>query len=110
MDLTKYHLQNNITKELLSNNGFKQLNKNTYMIFKDLFENSICIQMFVHLQSGEIEIDVIDKNTMKTYAPFWNNINGSNNLVAIRTIKNFYKYMNELQKNNIINIEEKNVG
>lgn len=79
------------------------------MILKDLFDNSVSVQIFICLDSGEIEFDVIDKNTRKTYIPFWNNINGNNNLVAIQVFDNFYNYMNELQKNNIIDIEERAV-
>lgn len=108
MDFKGCHLHKNITSKILDNNGFTQLSNYKYMICTNLYEESIAVQMFINILSGEIEFDIIDKNTRRTYAPFWNNINGENNLVAIQVINNFEKYLKELQENGILYMEDNN--
>lgn len=99
----KIELHSNVTSELLLKNGFKEYpNSNKFYIYKTLYKPLIVLRIEIDLIGKEVIYDVIDRNTQSTYYPFWNNPNGNNNLVAIKAIKSFNTYINELQNKKIL--------
>lgn len=98
----KIELHNNISRELLLKNGFKECHNNKFVICKTLYKPLIVLRVEIDLSENEIIYDVIDRNTQSTYYPFWNNINRGNNLVALKAIKGFNTYINELQNKKIL--------
>lgn len=105
----KIELHNNISKELLLKNGFKEYPNDRFVICKTLYKPLIVLRIEIELSENEIAYDVIDRNTQSTYYPFWNNTNGSNNLVALKAIKSFNIYINELQNKKILRRNKKYV-
>ena len=100
-------LHKNVSKELLIKNGFRENSKNKFSICKVIYKPLIVLKMEIDLNEREVLYDVIDRNTQTTYYPFWNNINGKNNLVAINVIRNFDKYIEELQEKGILKTRRK---
>jgi len=98
----KIELHNCTTKETLIKNGFKEFSKNHFIIWKELYKSLIVLRMEADLNEREIIYDVIDRNTQTVYYPFWNNVNGENNLVAIGVSRNFDNYIKELQDKKIL--------
>lgn len=95
-------LHKNVSKKCLLKNGFTELSKNRFVINKILFNQLIILKLIIDLNEMEVQWDVIDKNTQGTYYPFWNNINGTNNLVAVKVIENFDKFITELQAEKVL--------
>lgn len=63
--------------------------------------------MEIDLNEREVTYDVIDRNTQSSYYPFWNNVNGDNNLVAVKVIENFNTYIEELQNKRLLRRDKK---
>lgn len=105
----KITLNSNVTSNLLVKNGFKQSYGGKFYICKKIYNDIIILKFEIDLDEKEIIYDVIDRNTQTTYYPFWNNVNGENNLVAVEVIKNFNKYIEELQEKRILKRRKKNV-
>lgn len=97
-------LHKNVTEELLIKNNFKKLTNGKYGISKVIYKPLLVLKIDINLNEQEINYDVIDRNTQTTYYPFWNNVNGENNLVANKVVDNFNEYINELQDKGIIKI------
>ena len=76
-------------------------------MYKTLYEPLIILKMEIDLNEREVIYDVIDRNTQSSYFPFWNNVNGNNNLVAMKVIENFNSYIDELQNKRILKRDNK---
>lgn len=92
----KIELHNDVSKGLLLHNGFKEYSYNKFSKCKILYNPLIVLRIEIDLNEMGVTYDVIDRNTQETYYPFWNNINGKNNLVAVKVIENFESYIEEL--------------
>lgn len=104
----KIELHSNISKELLLKNGFNEyLSTHKLYMYKTLYEPLIILKMEIDLNEREVIYDVIDRNTQSSYFPFWNNVNGNNNLVAMKVIENFNSYIDELQNKRILKRDNK---
>lgn len=100
--ICKLELQKNISKQKLLKVGFKKYTNDRYVINKVVYNSLIYLRIEIDIENEEIIWDVIDKNTQSTYCPFWNNINGENDLVATEVIENFENYIKELQNTGIL--------
>lgn len=95
-------LYKNVSREMLLKNDFKEVTKNRFSISKSLYKSLIILKIEIDLEEKEAIYDIIDRNSQGSYYSFWNNVNGHNNLVALKVINNFQKYIYSLQDRKIL--------
>lgn len=98
----EYKVSNNVTPQQLKDYGFYQRTNNTYVLNKNLYKNIIRVKILVDINDDVMTWEVYDITNQKQYYAFYNNLNGSNNLVAIKSIEEFNRIINDLIENKII--------
>lgn len=73
-------------KQLLFQSGFKTYNGTLFSYKCNVGNELIMLKIMIDLENNEVEVSVIDKNTLCDYAAFYNNINGENNQFALKVI------------------------
>lgn len=98
----EYKVLNSVTPQQLKDYGFHQRSKNTYVLNKNLYRNIIRVKIIADLADNIMTWEVYDATNQKQYYAFYNNINGDNNNVAVKSIEEFNKIIGELIENKII--------
>ncbi len=101
-------LLDNVRKEDLVKFGFSSSNDSVFRMQKNLFKNLIAMRIEVDLDERTIDYEVFDRNNQSLYAPFYYNLNGENNLVAIKVADAFRAIVKKLEQSKIIKMEDKN--
>lgn len=99
-------LSKKVTQKALSDYGFRTSNGKLYSLMKYLYSDTIFLRMMAKLDDKEMEWEVIDKNSGSLYFPFYNNVNGKNNLVALAVRDEFGKVIEELKKKKIVRMDK----
>lgn len=99
-------LSKEVTQKALSDYGFRTSNGKLYSLMKYLYSDTIFLRMLIKLDEQEMEWEVIDKSSGSLYFPFYNNINGKNNLVALTVCDEFRKVIEELRKKKIVRMDK----
>lgn len=86
--------------------GFKPRTNNTYILDKFLYRKIIKVKLIADLSEKIISWEVYDCTNQKQYYAFYNNVNGDNNRVAIKSIEEFNKVVADLIENKIIEEDE----
>lgn len=82
--------------------GFKPRANNTYILDKFLYRKIIKVKFIADLVEKIITWEVYDCTNQKQYYAFYNNVNGDNNRVAVKSIEEFNKVIDALMENKII--------
>ena len=102
----EYKVPNNATPNQLKDYGFRQRTNNTYVLNKNLYKNIIRVKLILDLAEKIITWEVYDCTNQKQYFAFYNNVNGDNNRVAVKSIEEFNKIIEELMENKIIEVDK----
>lgn len=97
-------LSKKVTQKALSDYGFRTSNGKLYSLMKYLYSDTIFLRMMAKLDDKEMEWEVIDKNSGSLYFPFYNNVNGKSNLVALAVRDEFGKVIKEMESKNILKV------
>lgn len=99
-------LSRSISSKGLTDYGFRTSNGKLCSLMKYLYSDTIFLRMMIKLDDKEMEWEVIDKNSGSLYFPFYNNVNGKNNLVALAVRDEFGKVIEELKKKKIVRMDK----
>lgn len=102
----EYKVSNSATPQQLKEYGFHQRTNNTYVLNKYLYKNIIKVKILVDLNDEVMTWEVYDVTNQKQYYAFYNNVNGNNNRIAVKSIEEFNKIIAELVENKIIKEDE----
>lgn len=98
----EYKVSNNVTPQQLKDYGFHQRTKGKYALNKNLYKNIIRVKILIDLSNRIMTWEVYDVTNQKQYHAFYNNVNGDSNRVAIKSIEEFNKIIDNLLENKII--------
>lgn len=102
----EYKVPNNATTNQLKDYGFHQKTKDTYVLNKNLYKNIIRVKICIDLIDKIMTWEVYDVTNQKQYYAFYNNVNGNNNRIAVKSIEEFNKIIDDLMENKIIKEDE----
>ena len=102
----EYKVLKSVNTNQLKDYGFYQRTKSTYVLNKNLYKNIIRVKIIIDLSNEIMTWEVYDSTNQKRYYAFYNNLNGNNNLVAVKSIEEFNKIIDDLMENKIIKEDE----
>lgn len=91
-----------VSQKMLLDCGFRTINGKIYSLMKYLYTDIIYLRIWIKPGTEEMEWEVIDKNTGSLYHPFYHNINGENNLVAIAVRDKFRTVVEEMKRKGVL--------
>lgn len=91
---------------MLADYGFRTSSGRLHSLMKYLYSDTIFLRIMIKLDDKELEWEVIDKNSGSLYFPFYNSINGKNNLVALAVRDEFGKVISEMKKKKIVRMDK----
>ena len=97
----EYHINDTVSVSQLTKFGFKLRSDYTYALDKYLYDKTIKVKLIADMTERIITWRVYDSTNQQQYYAFYNNVNG-NNKVAIKTIEEFNKIIDNLVENKII--------
>lgn len=98
----EYKINKDFTIPSLMKFRFISRGNSTFMFSTYLYEKIIKGRFILHFNTGIMSYKVYDCSNGKSYLPFYNNVNGDKNKVAIKVIEEFNNVINQLKKENII--------
>lgn len=98
----EYKVLSSATPQQLKDYGFYQRTNNTYVVNKNLYKNIIRVKILVDFTEKILTWEVYDVTNQKQYYTFYNNVDGGNNKIAVKSIEEFNKIIDGLMENKII--------
>lgn len=98
----EYCIPETVDVNQLKSFGFKSRTNNTYVLDRFLYRKIIKVKFIADLAEKIITWEVYDCTNQKQYYAFYNNVNGDNNRVAVKSIEEFNKIIEDLMENKII--------
>ena len=98
----EYCIPKTVDVNQLKSFGFKSRTNNTYVLDRLLYRKIIKVKFIADLEDNIMTWEVYDATNQKQYYAFYNNINGDNNLVAIKSVEEFNGIIGDLIENKIV--------
>lgn len=102
----EYQIPKTVSVNQLTKFGFKPRSNNTYALDKYLYGKTIKVKFIANMSERVITWKVYDSTNQQQYYAFYNNVNGNNNRVAIKSIEEFNRIIDGLVENLIIEVDE----
>ena len=108
MKVNKYDLNEKVNENILTENKFRKI-RDHYSRTYYVYNNFIKLSIMIDLEDMYVGTTVSDASG-GLYAPFYNNNEVENNIVAQEVIRNYNKIMNELVCKNILKYHDSHGG
>lgn len=98
----EYHINDTVSVSQLTKFGFKLRPDRTYSYDAYLYSKTIKVKFIADMSEQIITWKVYDSTNQQQYYAFYNNVNGDNNRVAVKSIERFNEIIDNMVRENII--------